>query len=371
MTFSPEDYKNAVMSCRFCPMCHDVDAVTTIARTETHSPRGRGLALFAIEKGLLQFDADVADAMYAFTADGLSREACAGHIRHDDMVIEARRRLVEAGAAPASAVAVLDNIRKTRNPWGAVEPDAAALAGKPAPGAKVFVVFGSTARARRPSVLEATAEICNRANVKVNYSTHEPDGGLLIYQLGFRGAALSAARALEILILESGARTVVTPDPDVFRSLTGGFDAYPGLPKNIEVLHISQFALKLIESGSLAFRGSSARVAWHDPCAFARFSVLHDAPRNLLHIIGGRSPFEFEWRGRRARCSGECGGLSITNPKTAAAIASNRLAEGARTGAAAIITTAAAADILDAASKLNNNDPAVLELAEFAAEHLS
>ena len=340
MPFTEDDYRTAVRSCRFCPMCHHADLVTTLTRRETTSPRGRGLTLFALEQGKLSWDASVADVLYRFTADGLSRHVCAGHINHDEMVIEGRRRVAAAGAAPEAVGRVRANIEKTGNPWGEADPGPERALGIKARrrDAAVLVVLGPAARVRRPEAARAFGRLLERAGLVPAVLDEEGDPGLLLYQLGLPEPAHASARTLAEKIRASGAREVVTPDPDVYRTLTAGFGDFPGLGKAAAVRHAAEFLETLAREGRLKFRPPAAKTAYHDPCALARFSPLIAPPRALIKAVSGRDPLELPWNREAAACSGECGGLPFTYPDLARAAAERRAAQARETGAEVLVT---------------------------------
>lgn len=369
MPFTENDYQTAVRSCRFCPMCHHADLVTTLTRSETTSPRGRGLTLFALEQGKLSWDASVADVVYRFTADGLSRQVCAGHINHDEMVIEGRRRAVAAGVAPEAAGRVRAHLEKTGNPWGEPDPGAEKALGLKARRREsaVLVILGPAARVRRPEAARALGRLLERAEIAPAVLDKETDAGLLLYQLGFQEAALAAARALAEKIRASGAREVVTPDADIYRVLSTGFGDFPGLGGGAAVRHAAEFLDALAREGRLRFRAPAAKTAYHDPCALARFAPCLEPPRSLLKAALGREPLELlPWNRALASCSGECGGLPFTFPDLARAAAERRVAEARQAGADLLVTAnpATAHHLAQAGGAF------VKDLTEWAAECL-
>jgi Fe-S oxidoreductase len=367
MPFTEEDVSVAVRSCRFCPMCHHVDLVTAITRRETYSPRGRGMTLFAIGKGLLDWDAAVADVMYKFSADGLSRQVCAGHINHDEMVIDARQRLVQAGAAPESVAQVRRNIETFGNPWGETEPDLRALVGaESAPSPEVLVYFGATARVQRPNVVRSMVRLLRQAGISFAYLSNEGDPGLLLYQLGEIEAAQDAARRLQEKLQERGITRIVTPDAESYRVFKVGFRDYPGLGPGWEVQHVSELLESPARAGKLRFKRPEKRVIYHDPCALARFAPCLDPPRALLRAIDGEAPLELPWQRELAVCSGECGGLPFTNGPIARAAAAERLKQAREAGAEILVTSSPAA-----AQVMSDGGLEVKDLVEFAAECLT
>jgi len=358
------DQSLAVRSCRYCPMCHHADLTVTLQRRETYSARGRGLLLFAAERGNCVADAELADVLYGFFADGLCRHVCAGHIPHDEMVIDARRGLVAASRAPEIVARVRANIEKTGNPWGEEEPDLVALAGARS-RRDIVVYFGPAARIRRPRSVTALAALLKAADVGFSVLKEESDPGLLLYQLGEAEAGAQAARALASKIAQSSAKTIVTPDADAYRTLKVGFGEVPP-PSGLEVWHASEFLADLV--GGLEFRQPApSRVAYHDSCALARFAPCLEPPRALVQAVIDRAPLEIgAWSRELAHCSGECGGVPFTNPTLSRKAAEQRISEAREAGAELVVTgSPAAATVLEGARF------PVRELSEFLVESLA
>jgi Fe-S oxidoreductase len=356
--------ETALRSCRYCPMCHHADLVTTLERRETYSPRGRGLILFAIEQGKTTWNPDVADVMYRFFADGLSRHVCAGHIPHDDLIIDARQKLVAAGAAPSVVSQVKSNIERTGNPWAETEPALSALTGARA-RSEVLVYFGPTARIKRPSAITALTTVLRKAEVEYSILPSEGDPGLLLYELGHPEAAISAAGTLARKITDSGARTVVTPDAEAYRTLKSGFGGVSPL-QDIKVHHASEFLLGLAARLKL-HEPTAQKIAYHDPCTLARFAPCLEAPRQLLQRITQSAPLEIgAWHRELTQCSGECGGVPFTHPGLSNDAAERRVQEAKAAGAERIVTGSPAA-----ANVLQGRGLPVCDLSEFVAEFLA
>jgi Fe-S oxidoreductase len=360
---SEAELRNAIRSCRYCPMCHHADLTMTLERRETYSARGRGLLLSALEQGKMTWNADVAEVMFGFFADGLSRHVCAGHIPHDEIVLDARRRLVAAGHAPAAVAKVKTHLETTGNPWGEEEPDLRALPGAK-PHAEVLVYFGASARIRRPGNLHAMATLMKKVSTSFAVLAEEGDPGLLLHELGEAEAGAAAARTLAKKVAASGARVIVTADAEAYRTFKTGVGTTPPL-SNITVLHAAEFLAQ--SAGDLEFRPpTQTRVAYHDPCALARFAPCMEAPRTLLWKILGAPPIEIgTWSGELAHCSGECGGVPFVQPALSRKAATYRVVEARNTGAELVVAGSPAA-----AAALEAQGLPVRELTEFVAESL-
>jgi Fe-S oxidoreductase len=361
--FTKADQLKTIRSCRFCPMCHHADLVTTLERRETYSARARGLTLFAVEQGVSELGAETADVMYRFFVDGLCRQVCAGHIPHDDMVVDARRRLVAAGHAPSVVARIKANIAGTGNPWGETEP-VLQTPGREKSHQKVLLYFGPTARVKRVGVIQALNRILQKLEIGFSVLNNERDPGLLLHQLGEWESGAAAAQVLAEKIARSGADTIITPDAEAYQTFKVGFGDTPALA-GPAVLQVSEFLEKCI--GQLRFKRPKQRqIAYHDPCALARSATCLDPPRAIVRAINGADPLEIgPWSREFANCSGECGGVSFTVPQLATHAAERRVQEAKATGAELIVAGSPAA-----AAMLEGHGLEVLELSEFVAQAL-
>lgn len=353
----------AVHSCRYCPMCHYADLTVTLGRQETYSARGRGLLLSALERDKAHWDSCVAEVMYSFFTDGLCRQVCAGHIPHDDLIIDARRRLVLAGAAPHAVAQVRTNIERTGNAWGEDEPQLDTMTGAKLQQ-EVLLYFGPAARIRRRTVVDAVATIFRKLRIDFSVLAAEGDPGLLLYQLGEIEAGEAATRALVEKIARAGARTVVTPDADAYRALKMGVGRSPGLA-GISVAHISEYLVQHL--ADLKFhRGTPAATAYHDPCALARFAPCLEAPRDMIRAIQGTAALEIGvWTRELVHCSGECGGVPFTRPGLAQRAAAHRLNEARRASVQLVVAGSPSAAIA-----LDHGGLKIQEFSEFVAQSL-
>jgi Fe-S oxidoreductase len=321
------------------------------------------MTLFALERDTLKLGPQMADVMYRFFVDGLCRQVCAGHIPHDDIIVDARHRLTAANLAPPAVGRVKAGITETGNPWGEAERDWQALTNA-RHGQKLLIYFGSTARVKRPGVIGALARILDKLDVGYSVLEEEADPGLLLYQLGERQAGEAAAKEFIEKIRSSGAQTVVTPDAEAYQMLKSGLGGQIPLHDR-EILHSSEFIerhLGGLTLGRLKYR----RIAYHDPCVLARMAPCMIAPRSIVRQIGGVEPVEIgPWSRETANCSGECGGVQFTVPSLSKMAAERRVREAAAVEADVIVTGTPAAAVA-----LNGHGIKVLDLCEFVSEAL-
>ena len=81
------------------------------------------------------------------------------------------------------------------------------------------------------------------------------------------------------MIKASGAKTLVTSCPICFKVFNEEYKL------NIEVLHHSQYLLRLVEEKQITFNRLDTRAVYHDPCELGRGSGIYEQPRELLNKI--------------------------------------------------------------------------------------
>lgn len=131
-----------------------------------------------------------------------------------------------------------------------------------------------------PAVKKAMLRLMDEANVK--YSFMDRDGSICcgrpLMMAGMYDAARSLIENNRQLILKSGARILVTSCPICYKVFNEEY-RLPG----IEILHHTQYLLRLAQAGSLWLNKSELNVVYHDPCELGRGSGIYKEPRKLLN----------------------------------------------------------------------------------------
>jgi len=186
-----------------------------------------------------------------------------------------------------------------------------------------FVYPSAKERKRYEQVLIHAALLLQRAGVEFGYA-YEADlySGALAYDLGLDEVVEKHARRVYQALKGVGAKTVITLDPhtthmvrSVYPKLIPGYDL---VVKNyLEVL-----ADRLAEVGPNPSAEGGEAAVLHDPCVFARYEGIIEAPRRLLQAAGVPVK-EPERSGRMTWC---CGGpVESLYPDKAAANARKRM----------------------------------------------
>ena len=118
---------------------------------------------------------------------------------------------------------------------------------------------------------KATVNILQKANIKVGIlGDAEMCCGGRAYQMGYQDAFLAQARKNVELFNKAGIHTIVTGCADCYHAFKVLYDKFD-LKGKLEVVHISEYIAKLIETGKLKPRKKvNLSVTYHDPCRLGR-----------------------------------------------------------------------------------------------------
>jgi Fe-S oxidoreductase len=327
-----------IKACRDCPMCHPVDLFAQVTGKEANTPRGRAMTLWGLEKGLLSWESEgVSGIFYQAFLDGLPQEWCEGNYDFDELIIGARKTLVEKGLAPAVVSEIARRIRETGNPRGISEKGVSAIVGQsPSVKPEIAIFLGSAARTERPQAAGALAEIFRRLKIGFEVLEEESDSGFLPYQLGDFHTAAAQANKIVDQLKKIRTKKLVVLSASAYRMITTRFARFGApLPEGLKVLHAAEFLGELLDGGRLFIRKKlSDPVTYHDPCCLARFTYVLEPPRRLLAALCESPLLEMNWAGKQARSCGGCGGVPFTCPEISEKASRLRTDEALQTKAA-------------------------------------
>ncbi|WP_418192100.1 (Fe-S)-binding protein [Alistipes sp.] len=106
--------------------------------------------------------------------------------------------------------------------------------------------------------------------------------------------------------------------------------------EGIEVLHHSQYILRLLREGRLAVEGSGERYTYHDPCELGRGSGIYDEPRAVVAALG--ELLEPEQTREHALCCGSSVANTAISDAQQLELARSVMGCLEATGATAIVT---------------------------------
>jgi Fe-S oxidoreductase len=299
---------------------------------QTFAPSRRALLLELVRTGVLDWEPDVVDAIYAGLDGGVQHAFSVyrgdpdGWPDETPYVRAARADIVDAGKAPPYAQAIANAFRASGDPFGGTAHDEAH------PGEVVLFTDAST-RELAPETADAARRIV--AHVLPEHGAlANGSSGYELYDLGLWDAAATAIRTALDALRSLGARTVVSESPEAVVALTQ-FAAALGIRHDLEVCHLSEW---LVARGFAPSGGTShRRAAYHDSSRLGRGLGVYDAPRALLAAVPGLELVEMQYRREEAIPTGPA--LGYPFPGAIPAMAERRLTEAMETGADVVVVT--------------------------------
>jgi Fe-S oxidoreductase len=299
-----------------------------------------------------------------------------------ETLLSIRARLVEEGELLPAQMLVIDHMRKEDNMMLAKKADrgnwAEGLDVKDLSQNKADVLFHAGCRYSFDEELWPTV----RASVKLLLKAGADVGimgkdetccGGRAYKWGYQGELTKFAEHNVQNWQSRGIKTVVTPCSDCYSTFKVLYDKVRLKPKNLEIIHVTQYIHRLLSQGRIQFsRDVPMTVTYHDPCNLGRLAepwihwegkeikvreglsglVIHeppkefrrgaggvyDIPRQIIKSIPGIRFVEMERIREYAWCCGSGGGVKESYPEFATWTGTERLKEAESTGADAVVT---------------------------------
>lgn len=295
--------------------------------------------------------------LYECSVCGQCREVCPVEIDTVELWEALRAATVAADKGPLPAhQALYQSIQNNDNPWQQPRTSRDRWATRAAKGKSAEIEPVANIAERTAEVLYfvgcTAAFDMNIKQVAVNtvrvLQAAEVDFAILgqeehccssvMLRVGLRDQFGERAQAHIEQLNSLGIRTLVTSCAGCFKTIA---QDYPRIaPLDFEVLHISQFMLRLMEEGRLTLEGEvPLSVTYHDPCHLGRHRGVYDAPREVLARVPGVQLVEMARNRERARCCGAGGGLKAGFPDVQDRISQSRVQEAEATGAEALVSS--------------------------------
>jgi Fe-S oxidoreductase len=314
-------------------MCRHVCPTGFATKRETHTPHGYALLVASTSRGVAAWDADTIDALYHCADCGCCESHCATHQPLPEAIAGARAAIAAAGQAPAAA----NELRARLDRWGSAHGDGGPRPAQAAGDVGLFV--GDAAGA--PAV-EAAQRLLARAGVAAVPVGVRRDSGLVASSLGFVDTARTLASAILADVAASGCRELLVLGPADRFTFERLYAARLGVtwPDRVVVREVTAALAEALASGSLRLRQTPGGTPWayQEPDHAVRVGA-RPWPRQLLAAaLGDAGERRLLRRDERAHPSGTAGGLDVTLPAVASALARLRFADARAAGAARLIS---------------------------------
>ncbi len=336
------EIKNMLM-CSLCPnMCRFDCPTSEAAKTESGAPATRSRFAYYLEMGMLQNETqstrDDATKYTWLCADCDNCNVwCPMDLSVGKLNYGLRADLVKKGISPIFAQETKKMLEQEHNAFERL--DFRKFDRKVA-NAEVFYFIGCVTAANHPDVIQANFKILDKAGIP--FSTAITDRwccGAPAWISGYQDLAQKHAQHNAATITSLQPKIVLFDCPECLHMWK---TYYPQLGASIkaELLHTSEFFLRLVRQNKLKFRAREEKIAvtFHDPCVLGRKLDITSPPRELLSSIPGINFKEAYIHGKETHCCGYGGMLSYSWPQIAEQIGKKRLEELAHAGTNRIIT---------------------------------
>ena len=280
-----ENYKDAIMNCRFCFMCRHLSAIGNVRHTEVDTPRVRAAMLFGLGTGTNSFDdADFVDALYRQDLSACCVRHCVNHYDENGLALAARADVVEAGKAPEAVKALAADLAAT-SAWK--------IAGK---GDLAWFIDATTASDK--AAVAAAKKLFAAAKATPATIT----GGCIgkaLKVLGYLPEAKAAAEKFAAFLKKAGVKTLVVSNPAAYDALTKDYADF-GVKLPCKVLHITQYVLQ----AKIKFAKKPAAPVYPLADDFLRNYDNIDAPEKLLKTLKAETK-PFGTNDSESYCCGE------------------------------------------------------------------
>ncbi len=289
------------------------------------------------------------DEIWSCTTCGACEEECPLGIEYIDKIVDLRRGMVDEGNVPQQLQKPLGAVERRGNPWGKMEKKRADWA-KPIAGALPIkrIDEGETAEAlyfvdsissyddRMQAIARATALVLARCGIDFGIlGNEEKDCGHEVRRFGEESLFQALKAHNTELIVESGARRIITADPHAYNALRNDYDNLP------PVEHVSRVILRGIREGRLRLKplenGERIHV-YHDPCYLGRHNGLYEDPRAVLDSIPRLKRVEMLRSRDRSFCCGGGGLMLFYEPEEEQRMGVLRVRMAVEAGADTIVT---------------------------------
>ena len=335
----------ACVKCR-CGCCKDECPMYSELLEETISPKGRNILIRAIVTGVLPPDERAVRIAYSCLLCRRDEFSCAANLKNAEATETFRQYLVDRGLPylPGHAL-MIKSLENYGNPWQ--EPKTARkrwakdLKGRRVVPGKTETLFyvGCTFALDR-SLQEgpvALAHLMEHAGEDYGLLLEdEVCCGSTVKRVGNTKLFEKLRKENEKRLRETGAKRIVTACSGCYKTLK---QDYPGLGRDIEILHSTEYLSRLLTSGRLKLKNTPIKVTYHDPCHLGRHTEVYDPPRKILESIPGLKLTEMKNTREKSRCCGGGAGVKTAYPEVSMKAAARRIIEAEKTGADVLVTT--------------------------------
>jgi heterodisulfide reductase subunit D len=352
---SIDQVKNIIYQCNRCASCFDLSwlgdgfnkcPALKYGKFDSYAARGRFHIARAIVDGVIEYDEDIAQRVYACTECAACAEHCFKFIKTTNIWEAMKEDLADQGLMPANLAAGLSDeggLGEFHNVYQGEQLERLAWLPDQShvdkPAETVFFVGCTSSYARQNMALD-TYNLLLQAGVDFTVLSDEWCCGHPYLAAGQPDKALSFMDHTLALVEEMGARRLVFNCPGCQRAFRDDYRKHSGKALPFESLHVLELLADQLKAGRIAmdrFRPKTV-ITYHDPCVLGRHMGIYEAPRELIAAIPGIILEEMPRNRRDAYCCGAGGMIRYDFPDMANLAGADRIAEAESTGAEIVVS---------------------------------
>lgn len=262
--------RDTIDACRFCWMCRHICPIGNATGQERNNARARALSLSLVLRNATELTPDIVDNVYECALCGACTKECATGWDPVAFTKEVRLQIAMEGKTPSYAEKMLDNMEKTGNIYGIMEPDRNLTREieSLSPKADVLLFLGQDARYKVPQAAVNAIKLIKKADISFTVLMDEPDSGYMLDTLV--GAAEESRQTMNTTAqVLSGYKTVIAFDPADAKIFLREYKEWD-IPLKSNVVTFTSYIEKLINKGILKPKKLNKTVTLQDAAHLAR-----------------------------------------------------------------------------------------------------
>jgi len=288
------------------------------------------------------------DELWACTTCGACTYNCPVGVRHVDIIIDLRRRLIELGKLDQKKSNLLLNLSQYGNTMGTPNygrhewlRELGVKTVEENPGFQYLLWVGCMGSfdSRAREIVKALIEVLREAGLLDKVAVlgdEETCCGDPARRLGEEGRFQEIALRNIELFRKYGVRRIITICPHGYNTFKNDYAKVDPWMRGVEVYHHVEFLRGLVEKGVVKVSMGNIVFTIHDPCYLARYNGVVEPQRVLINRIGKLR--EARYHGAQTFCCGAGGANYWYDVPEERRISHIRLGQLMETGAQAIVT---------------------------------
>jgi len=320
---------------------------------DVYGPRGRMMLAQGLVDGKIQPSKIVQDSIFTCFYCNQCVATCPSLANVTDIILDARKYLVEQSSAAPQVLQVHDTIAETKNMFGLDQEDRIELwsadvselverhVGKHAP-VLFFVGCQASFKGGLASIPVRMVQVLDKLGEDFTLLGEDEAccGNPMDLTGGPDDKVKDLAEANVNKIVELGVKRVIFTCPGCYRIFKNVYPKLLGKPLPFTCLMASEYLVEKIQSNAIDLQPvlMPGKVVYHDPCELGRHMGIYNEPRDVLKSIPGIDLVEFKHNKEDCNCCGMGGGVALHDGKVSDYQARAKSADIAEIGAGTVVT---------------------------------